>query len=119
MTYTEILELIRAGYSKDEIEAMQVSEAAADPEPAQQIAPVEPEQTEDKTVPTPVVDRPKSEPVKKEPSEAEKLLAALGMKVDQLIGATQQRNVGAIEGAREQMTAEDVIARIINPHIGE
>lgn len=122
MTYTEILELIRAGYTRAEIDAMQKedeSKAAAAPGPA-----TEPDQhpdegqkqtTEQKkpeSVPTP-------SPEKKEPTEVEKLISALGLQMQQLTRAVQAHNITNLEGnGTPAETADDIIARIINPNNG-
>ena len=95
MTYTEVLELIRAGYKKEEIDAMMKAEQEPTPAPVPEPAP-----------------EPKQE------SETEKLVSALGMKFDALTAALQKQNVNQIEGEPTNTTG-DIIARIINPHYGE
>lgn len=117
MTYSEILELIRAGYSKAEIDAM-VNATPAAPEaktPTADKTPAAPEakQTEGEN-------KPKSEPEKKEPTEVEKLVSALGLRLDTLTKAVQAANVGTIEGKRDNVdeSTESILARIINPMIG-
>ena len=124
MTYTEILELIRAGYTRDEIEAMQKREAEkaaqTSAEPVQ--TSTEPEQTIEQDKPTPEQNRPESEPEKATSiavsSEVEKLVAALGMKLDALTGALPRKNIGAVESNGPQTeTPEDILARIINPNM--
>ena len=107
MTYTEVLELIRAGYTKDEINAMTESEKAPEstkPEP---------------TNPEPTKPEPNIEPeVPKETppeSEAVKLAKALGLKLDSMLTAIQNANIATAEQSGNTMTADDVIASIINP----
>lgn len=119
MTYTEILELIRAGYKRDEIEAMMAAE------PAEAAAPAKPPETPPD--PNPIVKEespsPSAEPVpeqKHEPTETEKLVAALGLKVDALTRAVQSNNVNSLESSGSTApTTDDILAKIINPHYGE
>ena len=122
MTYTEILELVRAGYTRAEIDAMQKAEGsapeakpAASPEAEPAAAP-EPEQKQTteqnkpESVPTP-------SPEKKEPTEVEKLVSALGLKIDRMTAAIQGRNIQEAENPNNELTPEQVVAQIINPHI--
>ena len=116
MTYTEVLELIRAGFKKEEIEALMKAEKSPVPDkkPEPEKKPTEPEKVTAK--------EPEKEPEpykKPEPSETEKLVAALGLKFDALTSAIQKSNVGSIEGSEPKDTTNDIIARIINPHFGE
>ena len=91
MTYTEILELIRAGFTKEEINAMM-----KDPEPER---------------------IPEKDPENKEPTETEKLLSALGMQITTLTNAIHAANVAGAEGKTPaEETPETIIARIINPN---
>ena len=118
MTYTEILELIRAGYTRAEIDAMQKEEtapasAAADPGPAIE-AELEEEQKQITTENKPE-SVPPAEPAKHEPTEVEKLVSALGLKLDALTRAVQTSNTQTIEGSTPAETAQDILARIINP----
>lgn len=117
MTYSEILELIRAGYSKAEIDAMvNATPAAPNAEtPTEDETPAAPE-----AKPTEGENKPKSEPEKKEPTEVEKLVSALGLRLDTLTRAVQAANVGTIEGKRDNLedSTESILARIINPMIG-
>lgn len=120
MTYTEILELIRAGYTRAEIDAMQKedeSKAAAAPGPA-----IEPEQQPDEEQKqTPAQNKPESVPApspeKREPTEVEKLVSALGLKIDRMTAAIQGRNITETENKTNELTPEQVVAQIINPHI--
>ena len=125
MTYTEILELIRAGYTKAEIDELVKAQTApaSDPAPAGDPALA--------TDPAPAVDpAPASDPAPaptpaSDPapangnSELQKLVSALGLKLDALTGAVQAHNVSSIEGKTQTETAGDIIAKIINPHYGE
>ena len=114
MTYTEVLELIRAGYTKEEINAMMQEEtpapaAAPDPSPAPDPAPAPADPDQD---PAPAA-APAPAPVA---SEADKLAAALGLKLDNILKAVQVNNVRTSEqSGAGTLTAEDVIASIINP----
>ena len=102
MTYSEVLELIRAGYTKAEISAMMESENAPEP--------TKPEPTEPE--PTPEPDTPKDNPPE---SEAVKLAKALGLKLDSMLTAIQNTNIANAEQNGNTMTTDDVIASIINP----
>ena len=117
MTYSETLELVRAGYTKAEIDAM-VNAASAAPEAKAPTADKTPASPEAK--PTKGENKPKSEPEKKEPTEVEKLVSALGLRLDTLTKAVQAANVGTIEGKRDNVeeSTESILARIINPMIG-
>lgn len=118
MTYTEILELIRAGYTRAEIDAMQKAEGSApEAEPAAEPAAApEPEQKQ-----TTEQNKPESvsapSPEKKEPTEVEKLVSALGLKIDRMTAAIQGRNITETENKTNELTPEQVVAQIINPHI--
>ena len=120
MTYTEILELIRAGYKKEEIESMMAAEAKTNAKvqtsnPAQEDAPIIKEETP-AAAPAPAPD-PAPE---HEPTETEKLVAALGMKIDSLTRAMQASNVNSLESSGSSApSADEILAKIINPHYGE
>ena len=119
MTYTEILELIRAGYTKAEIDLlMQPAPAAPQETPDKQ-----PEQTPVGTDPDPKPDKPdpvpSQDPPPAAPTETEKLLQALGMRLDRLTTAIHAANVGGLENPNNQLTPEQVVAQIINPHIND
>lgn len=107
MTYTEVLELIRAGYTKDEISAMMDSEKAPEKTNPEK---TDPEPT--KPEPTPEPDAQKETPPE---SEAVKLAKALGLKLDSMLTAIQNANIANAEQSGNTMTADDVIASIINP----
>ena len=118
MTYTEVLELIRAGYTKVEIDAMIKAEAGAEDhqkaadEPAPEARDADPQEA-----------AAEPEPVKsdvKEESETEKMIKALGLRLDTLTKAVQKSNVNSIEGTKtNEINADDIVAKIINPHYGE
>lgn len=110
MNASEILELVRAGYTKEEISAMTAGDEAAapagnqdDPEPA-----TDPEPTETKPDP------------EQQPSQVEQLMKAFGMKIDGLTKAIQSSNIKTSEGPTPSVTDVDtILAKIINPHYGE
>ena len=120
MKTSEILELVRAGYTKEEIAQMDTDDVEkTEHQPDQKPEP------EKKTEPTP---EPKPEPEKKaeptpEPtpevkqeSETDKLLKALGLKLDHMTAAIQKNNVNTLEqDGNTMLSTEDVIASIINP----
>lgn len=114
MTYTEILELIRAGYTKEEINAM-MNESGPEkipenPEPTPVPSPEPTPAATPEPKPTPV-------PENKEPTETEKLLSALGMQITTLTNAIHAANVAGAEGKTPtDETPESIIARIINPN---
>lgn len=113
MKTSEILELVRAGYTKEEIAAMDTdAEKTEHPDPKPDQKP-EPEQK-----PEPKPDsEPDAEtkPVKVE-SETDKLVKALGLKLDALTSAIQTSNVNSVEqGGNNLLTTEDVLATIIDP----
>ena len=119
MTYTEVLELIRAGYTKKEIDAMMQDKAKED-------KPVKTENDKPKEEKNAKVAEDDSDnhpddhqQVKeKEPSETDKLVEALGLKMDALTSAIQTRNINNIEGNSTAETTEDILAKIINPNYG-
>ena len=115
MVLNQLLKLIDAGFTKQDIVAMMTTTAqnvnsneetpAKTPAPAPAAAPAPaPEETK---------------PAKPEQTETDKLIAALGMKLDNLTSSIQAANVRNIEGRENDMSADDIIARIINPHLGE
>lgn len=108
MTYTEVLELIRAGYTKDEIDAMMATDT-----PAPEKTTPEPTKPEPTPEPTPEPNEQKETPPVE--SEAVKLAKALGLKLDSMLTAIQNANIANAEQSGNTMTADDVIASIINP----
>ena len=113
MNYNEILELVRAGFTRDEINAMQAPAPAPQPEPpAADPQPAEP----------PAAD-PQPEPVAAPPAtETEKLLRELlgGMSaLTKAVQAGNRANITREEPPDRQQAAGAATARIINPHYGE
>lgn len=118
MTINEILILIQAGYTKDEISALVAAEQSRNDsgQPTPEQTPVSPSADGEESKPTPDQEKPNSEPGKHEPTETEKLLSALGMKLDQMTTALQASNVRHLQQPDTGLTAEKVLAQIINPH---
>ena len=97
MKFEDVMALVRAGYTKDEIAAMSAPEPAPQPEPAPDPAP----QPEPVPEPAPQV------------SQTEALLR-------EILGAVQMGNINksAMEPPVEK-GADVVTARIINPNYGK
>ena len=112
MSIAEILKLIDAGFTKDEIMALT---KVADSEK------IEHQQTKvenDAEKQTEVKEEAKQDPEPKpEPqeSETEKLVKALGLKFDNLAAAIQKSNVNGLEMPTDTMTVESIIAGMIDP----
>lgn len=113
MKASEILELVRAGYTKEEISAMAGDETAA-PGGVQEEQPATDAQEEQPAAAA------AQDPAAQEPSQIEQLVKAFGMKLDGLTKAIQSSNIHSVEGSTPQQNDVDtIIARIINPHYGE
>ena len=117
MKSSEILELVRAGYTKEEIAAMDTDKETPTDTKTEPAAPVTPPK-EDKPEPKPDNKPEPAAPVHT-PTESEKLLAALGLKLDGLTQAVQASNVNRIEGKPNAPTTDDILAAIINPHLND
>lgn len=120
----EILELIRAGFTKSEIDEM-VKAEQQDPAPTPEATPASDAPSGDPApspepspAPTPTP-TPADQAPAAAPSETEKLLAALGMKLDRMTAAMQRQNIGGMENPNNQITPDQVVAQIINPHIND
>lgn len=105
MKATEILALINAGYTKSEIEAMELPETGApdpDPSPAPE---AEPEKEKE---------APKPEPEKPNPVNPE--IQALTKQINDLVSAIQKSNLlnSNMPEVRPE-SAEDILANIIVP----
>lgn len=109
LTYTEVLELIRAGYTKAEIDAFA---AAPAPDPAGT------DHQDDNQVGNQDDAETEPEPEQHIETETEKLLKALGVQIQGLAHAVQAKNVNTIDHPGETETAETIVARIINPKFG-
>lgn len=105
MKATEILQLINAGYTKADIEAMELPETGApDPDPSPAPA-AEPE---------PEKEAPKPEPEKPNPVNPE--IQALTKQINDLVSAIQKSNLLNTKMPEAQPeTAEDILANIISP----
>lgn len=120
MDLNQLLRLIDAGFTKQDIVAMMTTTAQT----VNSNEEIPPTDTPSKTpAPAPAA-APASAPeetkqAKPEPSETDKLIAALGMKLDNLTSSIQAANVRNIEGRDPDLSSDDIIARIINPHLGE
>ena len=114
MKTSEILELVRAGYTKEEIAQMDNDDAEKNEHQSDQKPEPEPEpkpEPEKKPEPT-----PEPTPEVKQESETDKLLKALGLKLDHMTAAIQKSNVNTLEqDGNTMLSTEDVIASIINP----
>lgn len=113
MNISDILELTKAGWSKDEIiKLASVADAEKNEHPAPEPEKKDAEKTEH---PTPEPEEKKEEP--KQESETEKLLKALGIKLDTMTTAIQNSNVNHFEQEKANvLTADDVVAQLINPN---
>lgn len=106
MKATEILQLINAGYTKAEINAMELPETAAAPDPIPEPVP--------EAEPAPTTETPQPEPVKPNPVNPE--IQALTKQINDLVSAIQKSNLlnaNMPEVPRE--SAEDILANIITP----
>ena len=119
MELNDILSLVKAGYTKDEIATMALAPTAdANPvpvvEPVTTPAPV--------TEPTPApVDVPVAQPQPVQ-AQAEPTMAELMQAVAKLTSAVQANAIAQSvipQGLQKQPTAEDMIAEIIRPTVRE
>ena len=115
LTYTEALELIRAGYTKAEIDSF-ATEPALDPSGADHQDDNQGGNQDDAGGAPEAQTEP--EPEKHIETETEKLIKALGIQVQGLAKAVQARNVNTLDHQGETETAETILARIINPKFG-
>lgn len=118
MELKQLLKLIDAGFTKQDIVAMMNTTAqTVNNEETPTDTPSKTPAPAPAAAPAPAPEETK--PAKSEPTETDKLIAALGMKLDNLTSSIQAANVRNIEGREPDMSADDIIARIINPHLGE
>lgn len=114
MNISDRIFLLKSGYTKEEIEAFE----KGDELPA-------PKNPENKDSDVEKIEHPAPEPEEKDNSneketepetETDKLLKALGLKLDTAISAMRKSNINSIEGkVTEPLAVEDVLAQIINP----
>ena len=98
MTYKEILKLLEAGYTRDEINEMHEQEIQQ-PEPEQQ-EPEQPAQNEQPGL------------------DAQSAIAALLGKMDQKLTELQAANILAMQqpgGAEKEKTPEDILGELMRP----
>lgn len=119
MTISDKIFLLKNGYTKEEVEAMAAEEknVSENDKNGGATAEIHETPTEDNKADVTENDKePKPEP-KPEESETDKLIKALGLKLDNAISAIHKSNVNNLEGAgNEQITVEDVLAQVINPN---
>ncbi|MBQ1292515.1 MAG: hypothetical protein IIY21_00630 [Clostridiales bacterium] len=101
MKYDEIIKLLDAGYSREEILAMKEEPAPADPEPTP--APADPEPT-----PAPDPDPVSMDAVMKE---------VKGMFAEMKKELTAMNIMASRQPADQERSSEDILATIINPNI--
>lgn len=106
MKATEILALINAGYTKAEIDAMELPETAAAPDPNPEPVP--------EADPAAEKEAPKPEPEKPNPVNPE--IQALTKQINDLVSAIQKSNLLSTNQPQVPAeSAEDILANIIRP----
>lgn len=113
MNISEILKLIDAGYTKEEIEALDKEQTpAVDAEKNEH-----PEEKKEPEKQNPVGDDEKNEHPAEitHDDETRKLIQALDLKFNNLVSAIQAANVNKMEMPTDTMTAESIIAEMIDP----
>jgi DNA-binding transcriptional MerR regulator len=108
MTYKEILKLLEAGYTRDEINEMHEQEIQQpDPEPAP-----------DPKQPAPDPKQP-APPAHEQPGlDAQSAIAALLGKMDQKLTELQAANILAMQqpgGQEKEKTPEDILGELMRP----
>lgn len=121
MKLEDILTLVKAGYTREEIDKLETPEAPAatatlpetpeTPKPAE--APVAPPAKAPEETPKPAAAPETPKPAAPEPAGNEQIMGA----INALTAAIQKMNVqtASIPGGGEELTPEDMIANIINP----
>ena len=120
MKSSEILELVRAGYTKAEIDAMDGDAAKIEHpnEPEAKPTKVSKEEEKQTKVETEPEAEPEADPEPKQETETEKLVKALGLKFDTLISAVQAKNINNLEQGTPSVSTDDILAKIIDPNYG-
>lgn len=119
MELNTILELVKAGFTKDEILQMaQPKPDHADPVPASEPVPAEPQKTE--PIPAPVdVPVAVAQPAPAaQPAQAEPTMAELMQSIAKLTSAVQANAIAQSvipQGISNPPSAEDMLAEIIRP----
>lgn len=105
MKITEVIQLLKAGYTKSEIQDLMREPAPAEPE-----GPAEPLD--------PAPESPDSAPAPAAPSQTDQEITELRKLVDNLTKLVQQQNIrnSSLPAPKApEQTAEDILATIINP----
>lgn len=105
MKITEVIQLLKAGYTKSEIQDLM-----------REPAPAEPEGSAEPTDPAP--EAPDPAPAPAAPSQTDQEIAELRRLVDTLTKLVQQQNIrnSSMPAPKTpEQTAEDILASIINP----
>lgn len=105
MKITEVIQLLKAGYTKSEIQDLMREPAPAEPEgPAEPI--------------DPAPEAPDPAPAPAAPSQTDQEITELRRLVDNLTKLVQQQNIrnSSMPAPKSpEQTAEDILASIINP----
>ena len=105
MKVTEVIQLLKAGYTKSEIQDLMKEPAPAEPAgPAESI--------------DPAPEAPDTAPAPQEPSQTDQEISELRRLVDNLTKLVQQQNIrnSSMPAPKTpEQTAEDILASIINP----
>ena len=109
MKASEILQLINAGYTKADIEAMENPETGA-PDPVPAAAPeAEPE-------PEPMPEPEEQKPAPEAPKTVNPEIEALTKQINSLVSAIQRSNIlNSQQPQQPAESAEDILASIISP----
>ena len=123
MNISDRIFLLKSGYTKEEIEAFERGEeipAKSNPENKDSDAEkIEHPSAESQEMSNSDLAGTATNEKPQEPeTETDKLLKALGLKLDTAISAMRKSNINNIEGTgAKPLTTEDVLAQIINPTI--
>lgn len=98
MNLNDVITLLNAGYTKAEIDAMLLTDQAADPAPVQ-----------------PAADPDPAPAVPEEPIQGAEQFKALENKLNQLMGMIQYQNLNTGVDTVPKRTSEDILAQVIAP----
>ena len=116
MNVSEIIKLLDAGYTKDEIEALEKPTPVGDDEKIEHPEDKDKEKPEEKQNPVCDVEKIEHPAGVQNDDETRKLVQALGLKFDNLVSAIHAANVNNLEMPTDNaMTAESIIAGMIDP----